>query len=273
MIKLIRLDIKEGIVKSLYKFLLFVPLIAYICINLIISNISWWKFSGATRVRFTIMDFYLEIFKGMREYIPNMNEPFQFPIIYLSLNLLIAYIIGDYAGRDLRGRGKNILVRSQKRSLWWYSKCIWNSMSVMIAYSVIFLMVLFFSITNGRLSFSPNSRLLSEYFGLMQNISQIRFISYLIILPLLASIALSQLQMMITIIIPSIYGYFIMAVIFMASAYYFHPFMIGNFFMLYRNALYRSDGIRFLPSVIICLVIIVVSIGVGRFYFEKKDII
>ena len=73
----------------------------------------------------------------MQEYIPNQHQPFEVPVLFLLINILLAVLIGGYAAGELHGTGLNKLVRCQRRSDWWICKCIWNVISVLGYYAAL----------------------------------------------------------------------------------------------------------------------------------------
>ena len=65
------------------------------------------------------------------------DQPFEVPVLFLLINILLAVLIGGYAGGGLHGTGLNKLVRCQRRSGWWFCKCIWNVISVLGYYAAL----------------------------------------------------------------------------------------------------------------------------------------
>ncbi len=82
-------------------------------------------------------DCFAYIFRGMQEYIPDQHQPFEVPVLFLLINILLAVLIGGYAAGELHGTGLNKLVRCQRRSGWWLCKCIWNVVSVLGYYAAL----------------------------------------------------------------------------------------------------------------------------------------
>lgn len=54
-----------------------------------------------------IWDCFAYIFRGMQEYIPNQHQPFEVPVLFLLINILLAVLIGGYAAGELHGTGLN----------------------------------------------------------------------------------------------------------------------------------------------------------------------
>lgn len=67
----------------------------------------------------------------------NQHQPFEVPVLFLLINILLAVLIGGYAAGELHGTGLNKLVRCRRRSDWWICKCIWNVISVLGYYAAL----------------------------------------------------------------------------------------------------------------------------------------
>jgi len=62
-------------------------------------------------------------------------------------------------------------------------------------------------------------------------------------------------------------------VMYIMSAYYMKWFMLGNYLMVYRNALINSNGVCFRTSIVIDMILLIFSVISGYIYFRKYEII
>lgn len=64
-------------------------------------------------------------YRGILPYVPTPGIPFEFPMEWFALLLVIAYVTVDYPFRDLDGMGSHMIVASHSRWAWWLAKCAW----------------------------------------------------------------------------------------------------------------------------------------------------
>jgi len=270
--RITKTDIMQGIWKRWYLFILILPIVFYQNIQLISSLELQNRLGNIDSVLPSTMDYIIYFFEGMLEYIPNEN-PFEIPIMFLSVNMIPILIIAYYPVNDFQERSKIIFTRTGNRSSWWYSKCIWNLMSIFIFYIILYLGIFIFSALRGTTSFMPTAEILKLKYGVIGELSLTMLFLYEIILPILTTMALSLLQMTLSIIFSPIYGVVMQVLILIISAFYISPLLPGNYLMFMRNFLYREDGIRFIFSVMICLCISIFSIICGKVFVDRKDIL
>ena len=114
----IRAELKQGIVRRWYLYILPFALGAVstaVFLNRYALLEAW---TGELRAA-SFGDCFAYIFRGMQEYIPNQHQPFEVPVLFLLINILLAVLIGGYAAGELHGTGLNKLVRCRRRSDWW----------------------------------------------------------------------------------------------------------------------------------------------------------
>lgn len=273
--KLVRYDVKEGIFLDYIKYLILIIIFSIMSI-VFIKTVMNFTGTGTIVNKFSIGDLLMYWFKGMKEYNTNENIPFDMPAQYIVLGIFLAFLIGDYPVKDLNGFGKDILVRTKKRDYWWNSKCIWNFLTVLIFYSILFGIMLVICLLYGNLSLSPNIDISNRLCGLQLKPDYIFPMHHLIlgffVLPILTSLALSFLQMTLSLLFNSFISYMCIISILVASAFYKSDFLIGNYLMVKRYSWYKNGGIHELSGVLMCISIIVLSYLIGMFYFKLYDI-
>ena len=112
--RMVRADIKQGIISEYLKYMV-VLIISFIFTQNYYAKIENYISKGKVVGDATIFDLFLYFFKGMKEYIPASNNPFEIPVDFLLLNILLAIIIGNYPMKDINGYGRSVLVRSDTR--------------------------------------------------------------------------------------------------------------------------------------------------------------
>lgn len=238
------------------------------------------EFSGKLRSlelsQYTYGDYLLYIFGGVREYIPTPGEPFQIPYLWLINHIGILYFTLHYMHDDLKGLGQQMILRSGSRTVWWLSKCIWNTAVVgllyFIAWGTVFLLA---SASHTVWSFNI-SPFMAEIMVIGPH--QIPRIDWpvaleITFLPLLITLAVSQVQMLLCLVLQPAISYVISIVLFISSAYYLSPFLLGNYTMALRSNKMVSNGVSGTLGIGICLILILVSIVLGITLFQKYNIL
>lgn len=223
----------------------------------------------------TWMDHLCNLFSGMQPYNPASGNPFQVPVLYLAVNVFVAFTIGNYPVNDLYDYAPQVLIRTKDRSRWWGSKCLWNVASVGLFYLVLFGVTLGVTIfTGGKLSLQASGDILTEFFGVtLEAVDNGALILAVFTLPLLTSIAFSLVQMTVMFCIKPIYSYLLVVVLLVASAYLMTPLMPGNYAMLWRNQVWCEDGISTVVAIVVDVMISLVAVLAGYVCFKQKDIL
>lgn len=79
--------------------------------------------------------------------------------------------------------------------------------------------------------------------------------------------------MLVGILLKPVAAYGMAILILIVSVYWLNPFMIGNYAMLLRNQLFTEDGVISSIGIVLCIMISVFSVVIGKAVIEKKDII
>lgn len=271
--KQIQYDLRSGIGGCWLKYAISALIFFIVCFDL-------WKKVHTTQMisnsSVTFADYLLYAFKGMNVFIPNSNDPgssFQIPVIWLLINLYLAYLVGDYPSRDLGGYGKQILIRSKTRRQWWFGKVAWNAASVSIYYAIGYLVMIGFSLATGRVSGNPSADIVKYFLGMeLSGLSGTCWIPVAMIQPMLASLSICLMEMTMSLFIKPIMSFAAIACILVASAYYFTPFLIGNCLMIARSSLVRPDGIGFVFTAFLTVLLSAAAVAIGGMKFQRMDI-
>lgn len=103
----IRAELKQGIVRRWYLYILPFALGAVSTAAFLNRYALLEAWTGELREA-SFGDCFAYIFRGMQEYIPNQHQPFEVPVLFLLINILLAVLIGGYAAGELHGTGLNL---------------------------------------------------------------------------------------------------------------------------------------------------------------------
>lgn len=281
---IIKNDFIQGILLQWKKYLLVVIVSFVVFIDFILRIRHGIQNETIVNVKSSIADGLIYLFKGVREFQSGTNIQFDLPTAYILLNVLLAFIIGNYAVKDLYGYGKDILIRCRNKKHWWISKCVWNICSVTLFYVVIWIVLLIVNIVAGKISLQPTEQICYGIIGLPQSmesemtinsgIQQLQKLFVIaVVLPLLTSMAISAIQMTLAFVLSPIVSYICVIAFLIAGAFFNHPFLLGNYFMLLRSDLIISEGYNVVVAVFIDVVFVCLSFVGGYLFFKKTDLL
>ena len=219
------------------------------------------------------MDYFLHTFEGMRSLDEVSDNKFRLPITWFLINMILFYFTGKYPYSEIyNNHGANVLLKGGSRSKWFISKWIWSVLCVILYYLAAYTSLMIFCLV-GKIPISFDIRPL-EYQNLLSPVSECTQIDTLkvIYLPIISSITAVSVQFVISLITSPFIGYMFMAVLYISSAYYFTPLLIGNFSMLARSSMFRVDGINIMQVTIRSIVVIFLSLIAGIWIFRRQDI-
>lgn len=100
-----------------------------------------------------------------------------------------------------------------------------------------------------------------------------QFIVEVVVVPLIVTVALSLLQMVISIVIHPVIGFVLSVSIYILSVYSSESWLMGNYLMLMRNRVFNStSSINSYKGIICSIFLSLVSLLTGYFRFRKLDI-
>lgn len=263
-------DIKQGIIKRWYLYAV-VFVIAVITAEVFYMRFGKLFTDGKIRDFPGIYDCILYYFRGIKEYKPEYREAFDVPAEFFVWNFLTAYIVGDYPVRDLSKTGAVRIVRAKRRDFWWYSKCVFNVLAVVMVYVFVYAGVLVVSLINGAQFKGPTAELFKRIFMTELTVSN-GIIVRVVITTLLSTVAVSMFQMLMAFVAGNVAGYASVVVVCVISAYYMKWFLPGNGMMVYRYNVVNQQGITPVLPLAWYVLMTVLCIVAGRYVFERKDI-
>lgn len=239
-----RCDLKNGFVREYKKFILAAGLFVALCVDFFLRSESMRKPMNADTS--TLGDYLMYVFAGIAEFRPEKGDPFQFPALWMLVMLLILYIVLYYPYKDLMGYGKQVLISTRSRTVWWLSKCGWLVTNALCYFALLYAVVFLFCALIGV----PLSLHTSEYFFLYYITSETRVLNFpqtmnlvLLVMPWLLVMAVGLLQMLLSLFIRPLYSYCVSVALLLASTYYLNPFLLGNYAMILRSNRVVTNGV------------------------------
>lgn len=267
---LIKFDFIYGTVRNYKKIILLALLILFSCFafrNLITS----FEITD-----FTLGDCMFYIYGGMKEYIPSPSEAFPIPYMWLLNNLLMLFFTLHYMYDDLTHFGQNVIYRCKSRFAWWFSKCLWNISVTMLFYITEWVIIFIFSLFSGAEMTLKISSFIPQFidFGGNQIVTDNYNLAVeLLLLPLFVTISCSLLQMMLCFIIKPTFSFIVSVIVYVSSAYYLSPYLIGNYAMTVRSNEVITNGVNSFTGIIFAVGLTVFSIAAGAMIFRKYSIL
>lgn len=262
--RLIAFDCKRGFRENLVKWGVAVFLFAFLT-NITIKNCLLYH------EEMGYLGYLTYLFQGMEEYIKSETSIFELPVCWLLYYAYLFFLTGFYPISDLYGCGMKTLLSSGNRKKWMTSKYLWIAINIVFYFLLMLLVLLINSSLIGR--FDTSREAMSEVFGIkMDSITSLQVAAVWLVLPVLISISIAFMQFTITICLHPLAGYTASVIILVTSVYWMKPFFIGNYLMIIRSGLVREGGMKLIYGIAACLIVSVLSVVFGYYYFDRKDI-
>lgn len=271
----VKFDLYNGIVQKYKKVL--VLFLLYIIINLTYANITYAFIQNGliqNAGELHVGDYIMYYLSGISEYIPNNNEDFPFPFLWMFQLLSCCFFCLHYPLEDLHTSGKHRLILCKSRSVWWISKCIWISVNVFVYYAVAYMSSIIVGVLFGaRMScnITTYTAYLLKLTGSLNN-APYDGRGYFLFIPFVV-IAICMAQMALSLLIKALYSFVVIAMYLLASAYFKTPYLIGNFAMLARSELIDTQGFPMAAGAIGTVIVIIISLAGGILIFKNQDIL
>ena len=135
---MVLLDIKEGILRKFYKYIVIIVITLLIAVMYIYTYNNLVLEGKIDNTGFTIADIWIYCFRG--KLIQVSNGISELPsAVYLLFQLIIAFVIGDYARKDYDSRARYIIIRTKSRISWITGKMVWAWCALSIQLMVSFI--------------------------------------------------------------------------------------------------------------------------------------
>ncbi|HBZ52902.1 MAG TPA: hypothetical protein DEO82_03920 [Eubacterium sp.] len=263
--RILRYDIKQGIVRRWYVFLLFF-LYSFMDTWMYIRSIG--EVQVSRRGYPSMLEVLVRNFAGSRPFSVEENYfeiPYGFSLIFIGL----AIVIGDYIIRDIKGCGVNVLICSGGRHKWMLSKLLWCVMSAALVYASICIgsILSYECFATDKTYMVVHEKLITSILYTEYYIGA-REVVIDLFCALLTCVLISVVQMLLAFYLDPLVAYVIVLIYMLMSVAVCHIALMGNCMMIGRmvRLVYEHDY----PT-ILCLLLVVVS-GVGVYVGRYKSI-
>lgn len=268
--RILKYDLCEGIRHNWWKYAL--GIMPFIAVWLQASDRISRSYAGTDSP--SVIDCLLYLFKGIQFYVPARGSKFEIPLIWVIIQVFVSILIYSYPKEDFEKYGSQILIRTQSKRKWWFSKCIWTVVSVGLYYVLGYVSVIILCGFSGGLLFTPDNVWNLKVNGIdTSSITSFELCIIVLLIPVLTSIALAVLQMTLSFMFSPIYGYVFVISYIVISVYYHNVCFIGANSMILRNQFVTAGGMPPEEIVIVDLFIFLAAGVTGYWRFYKMDVI
>ena len=249
-------DIQTGTLQIWYAYLIYMVIIIFVTESMY-HKMAW-------------MDCISGYFRGIIE-ASRMEQvqSFRIPIEWFLFHMGYLFFVVRYPFLDYAKRGYQFLIRSGGKGIWWFSKFLWV-IGTAVGYCLIFYMVTFFwnQLLGREILWQQNDR-----WGFALGTYRMDYIIWLLFgIPVLVSAALSAFVLLLSFLWNQAGAVIGMLTVLTASAYWKHPWLIGNYTMLYRYDFVGGKWEQQLfYGTVICIGILCLCGGLGYLSFRKRE--
>lgn len=275
--RLIRYDVRQGFGQAKFKLIGIAVIVLVSCLDFYMRKTHVSSMRGIAPSGGTCLDYLFFLLGGSREYRPEVDLKFIFPVKWLLLHLYLLYGTLYYPYRDLlSSMGGSLVVKSKSRRAWWASKCLWNVLYMAVAYAVIFAVTALFCLVAGEtFSLQITPQLLHDFMdtGSIFETFPLALSVYTILLPMVISMGMSLLQMTMSLFIKPVFSFGISAMLMLASSYAVSSWLMGNYAMPVRSIYVVEQGFSLGYGIFAGVLLMVFSVVMGGICFHRYDIL
>ena len=211
--------------------------------------------------------------QGAVVYHPDPNIPFRIPALWLTQQLYLLMFVCWLPAAPATGFWRDALVKTASRKQWWTARCLAAGLFVALEYAVQY--ILLFALSGDRTApFSLSVQTLEKAFSISLEPGQREiWWVYLLLLPLCGSLALALLQMVLSLWLGAVGGFFAASVYTALAAYLDSPLLFMGYAMPLRSRLCGAHGTAPALCIAVLLAAAVLLFAVGRAVFAKMDIL
>lgn len=219
-----------------------------------------------------IIDFLASVFIGNNPIDLSSFMGVDISLVWVVFNSLLIILVGFYPKDELKKTSSLFVVRARSRRMWWTSKYVWCVISVVIYYLLLLLLAYIFTLFFGAKELQANSVLFGALYNIdISGISFGRLILSSIFLPMITCIAISEIQILISLFTNSVIGCISSLCFMIAASVYDAKVLIYNYTMICRTYLLSDKEVVF--AFVGLSVLLLVTYLFGHFFINKKDIV
>lgn len=273
-------DIKRFLIHNRYRMIL--------CVIIVFSLMAvFYMHTGVIssvknkEIQPSACDYILYMTRGVCHVTEENIKRLEIPYVWISLCVMCSLMVLDYLYNDMRGIGRNVLVYSRKKNLWWFSKCVTTVIAITIVYMIIWIMSLVFTVVSkGSMTgvhtdlfitmYSINTSLLPSD---MLDYSQTAICLYVVLYPWFISVCIGLVQVMLSLYTGPVISFVIILIMNTLAVFSNNILLFGNWTMAERCSILAEDGLDIYVMLVMAVILAVVSVMAGWHKFKKKDIL
>lgn len=253
----------------------------YIFVFCFMIGIIFWDYINKTYTVDTTYNrsvsfgtFWLYIFGGMGIYRPSLTNPFLFPALWTLLIILFHFTSYGLLHEQLETVGKSLLLITG-RTKFWIEKILFFVIIIFLIYVSVFLLslTLFAFVFPDAISLSVNSIAMDIFRDVdwIVDPSTVNISWELFIMPLFVLETTTLFQLVLSLWIRPVFSFMCIVSLYICSAYFFSPFLIGNYAMPVRNTIICANGVSSVVGTIMCVLLSLFFVFVGLIRFCNFD--
>lgn len=249
-------DIQAGTLQIWYYYLIYLVAVIFVTES-IYSKMAWLD---------CISGYFRGIIEASRM---EQVQSFRIPIEWFLFHIGYLFFVVRYPFEDYAKRGYQFLIRSESKGIWWLSKSLWV-IGTAVGYCLLFYIATFlWSQLLGREIVWQQS---DRWGFALGSYAKGKVIWLLFGIPILVSTALSAFVLFLSFFWNQAAAVIGMITVITASAYWKHPWLIGNYTMLYRYDFIADKWEKQLfYGTVICIILTVLCCLLGYVHFCRRE--
>lgn len=220
-----------------------------------------------------IEDYIVNFYKGEIPYaLSNKEIPFAIPAIW-SFYLMYFFAVISWKIKNLFSSVEHQrLIRYGSKKRWCRRSLRGLFREVLLYVLITYMGFVICAILTGVNFGGPNlelQRLLSDIN--LTYITRWELLCLVVILPFIVLLAVAYLQYMLSICISNVMAILVLTTLLVASVFYLHPMLFGNYLMLMRNEVFMVGGTRLVIGIAFVGIVMIGSYIISRSVIDKKD--
>lgn len=224
-------------------------------------------------IKIGILDYYIHSITGELPATGKPDIPYFLPTTAVILWIFASFLTGHFPSHELQMCAEHTVLRAKSRFAWWNAKCLWNFLAVLLFYSLLLLGAFLLALFTNTKDLTSFEWIFHQKLFLQEPSFNISFWAAIFLIPIICTVAMTQIQMTLSLFIGSNLSYIVMIIYFICCAYFQSPFLIGNGMMLIRNQQITSTGISSLSLFFCALIYWIIFYTIGCFFFQRYVII
>ena len=237
-------DIRRAVIHNKYRILLCAGIIS----ALMITFYTYAAVNPSIKDAGLVVSFYdyiLYMIRGsVRVTTQNINK-LEIPYVWISLCIMNGIMVLDYMYNDCRGIGRNVLVYSNKKSVWWLSKCVTTAVSVSIVYIL----------------YPKDTALMTPD---MVNGMSVSLLVYVVLFPWIISVSIGLFQLTLCLYTGPVLSFVIIIMLEGLSVFSNNILLPGNWLMAERSSILAYKGHNIYIMLLMSVILGIISVIAGN---------